>query len=158
FVGEGSLEARSERTGKTRLALERLSVRAETTGDVAEVAVEHVFRNDSEERLEGTFRFPLPEGSMLVGLAMEMDGKLVEGELVERDKARKAYEETVDNMLDPALLEWESGTSFKLRVFPIEPKATKRVVIRFVAPLHRAGDGMYFAFKPPSADGGLSLE
>src|SRR5262245_33139158 len=65
FVGEGSLEARSERTGKTRLALERLSVRAETTGDVAEVAVEHVFRNDSEERLEGTFRFPLPEGSML---------------------------------------------------------------------------------------------
>jgi hypothetical protein len=117
-----------------------------------------VFRNDADEQLEGTFRFPLPEGAILVGLAMEIDGRLTEGELVERDKARKAYEETVDRMLDPALLEWESGTTFKLRVFPIEAKKTKRVVLRLLAPLYRADDGLYFAFRPPSADGGLSLE
>jgi hypothetical protein len=158
FVGAGSLEAHGEKTAKTKLAIERLAVSAETSGDVAEVAVEHVFRNDADEQLEGTFRFPLPEGSMLVGLAMEMDGRMVDGELVERDKARKAYEETVDKMLDPALLEWENGTTFKLRVFPIEAKKTKRVVLRFIAPLHRADDGLYFAFRPPTGDGGVPLE
>jgi hypothetical protein len=158
FVGEGSLEAHGDKTGKTKLALQRLAVKAESAGDVAEVTVEHVFRNDADERLEGTFRFPLPEGAMLLGIALEIDGKLVEGTLVERDKARKAYEDTVDAMRDPALLEWEGGTTFKLRVFPIDPKATKRVVLRLVAPLHRAADGLYFAFRPPSADVGLSLE
>jgi hypothetical protein len=165
FVGQGSLEAKGEGTPTTRLALESLAVTARTTGDVAETSVEHVFRNDSSETLEGTFRFPLPEGAILVGLAMEIDGKLVDGELVERDKARKAYEQVVDQMLDPALLEWENGQTFKLRVFPIEPNKDKRVVIRFVAPLHRStrpetgsDAGLFFAFRPPSADAGLRLE
>jgi hypothetical protein len=158
FIGVGTLEAHGEQTPKTTLALERLSVDAKTTGDVAEVTVEHLFRNEGAEQLEGTFRFPLPDGALLVGLAMDIAGKLMEGELVERDKARKAYEETVDKMLDPALLEWENGTTFKLRVFPIEARSTKRVVLRLVAPLHRAEGGLFFAFRPPTADGGLSLE
>ncbi|HEY8079532.1 MAG TPA: VIT domain-containing protein [Labilithrix sp.] len=157
FVGEGTLEVQSEKAGKTKLALEKLDVKAETTGDVAEMTIEHVFRNDSDQQLEGTFRFPMPEGSLLVGLAMEIDGKLMDGELVERDKARKTYEEVVDKMLDPALLEWENGSTFKLRVFPIEAKKTKRVVLKLVAPLHRAEDGLYFAYRPPNG-GGMNME
>lgn len=160
FVGEGSLEVRDEKSpaSKTRLALEKLDVQAASTGDVVETSVEHVFRNDSNETLEGTFRFPLPEGAILTGLAMEINGKLMEGELVERDKARKIYEQIVDQMQDPALLEWENGQTFKLRVFPIEPKATKRVVLRFVAPLHRTRDGLFFAFRPPTSEAGLTTE
>jgi hypothetical protein len=157
FVGGGSLEAHGEKTGKTKLALEHLSIAAVTTGDVSEMTIEHVFKNDSDEQLEGTFRFPLPEGALLTGLAMEIDGKLMDGELVERDKARKAYEQVVDQMLDPALLEWENGQTFKLRVFPIEAKKTKRVVLKVVAPLHRASNGLFFAYRPPTADGGVSL-
>lgn len=159
FVGEGSLEARGQTTPQTKLALAALSVRAVTTGDVAEMTIEHVFRNDADEQLEGTFRFPMPERSMLVGLAMEIDGKLVEGELVTREKARKVYEETVDSMQDPALLEWENGTTFKLRVFPIEAKKTKRVVLRVVAPLHRREDGgLAFAYRVPAASVDLPTE
>lgn len=157
FVGEGSLEAHGDKTAKTKLALQRLSVAAITTGDVTEMTIEHEFMNDSDERLEGTFRFPLPDGAMLTGLAMEIDGKLMDGELVERDKARKAYEQIVDQMLDPALLEWENGQTFKLRVFPIEARKTKRVVLKVVAPLHRAADGLFFAYRPPTGDGGVSL-
>jgi hypothetical protein len=82
FVGEGSLEAHGEKTAKTKLALDRLAVAAVTSGDVVAMTVEHVFANDAEEQLEGTFRFPLPEGAMLTGLALEIDGKLMDGELV----------------------------------------------------------------------------
>jgi hypothetical protein len=157
FVGAGSLEARGETTPKTNLSLARLGVEANTTGDVVEMEIDHEFRNDADEQLEGTFRFPLPDGAMLTGLAMEIDGTMMQGELVERDKARKAYEQIVDQMLDPALLEWESGHTFKLRVFPIEAKKTKRVLLRLVAPLHRAPDGLYFAYRAPSDDSGMSL-
>lgn len=157
FIGEGTLEVRDEAAGVSKLALERLAVRAETSGDVAETQVEHVFRNDTDETLEGTFRFPLPDGAILTGLAMEIEGRLMHGELVEREKARRVYEEIVDQMLDPALLEWESGQVFKLRVFPIEPHKTKRVVLTFVAPLHRASDGLHFAWRAPDG-GGAPLE
>jgi hypothetical protein len=158
FAGEGSLEAHGDGVTKTRLALARLEVSAETSGDVAETTVEHVFRNDTDEQLEGTFRFPLPADAIVTGLALEVDGKMIDGELVERDKARKAYEKVVDQMLDPALLEWESGQTFKLRVFPIEPRRTKRVALRFVAPLHRTEAGLFFVARPPSRDSGLDAE
>jgi hypothetical protein len=151
LVSVGSLEVRG-----TKLSLASLGMTVRTAGDVVEATVEHVFHNDADQTLEGTFRFPLPEGAILTGLAMEIDGKLIDGELVERDKARKVYEKIVDEMQDPALLEWENGQTFKLRVFPIEAKRDKRVVMRFVAPLQRreAGPdaGLYFGFRAPSDD------
>jgi hypothetical protein len=158
FVGEGSLEVRSEKVGKSRLWLQKLAIEAQSTGDVVEMTIDHVFENRSDEQLEGTFRFPLPEGAMLVGLAMEIEDKLMEGELVESEKARKVYEQILDEMRDPALLEWESGQTFKLRVFPIEAKKSKRVVLRLVAPLHRSDAGLFFAYRAPAGDGALSPE
>jgi Vault protein inter-alpha-trypsin domain/von Willebrand factor type A domain len=161
FAGPGSLEAGGDARGdvaKANLALARLEVSAETSGDVAETTVEHVFRNDTDERLEGTFRFPLPTDAIVTGLALEIDGKMVDGAIVERDKARKAYEQVVDQMRDPALLEWDSGQTFTLRVFPIEPRGTKRVTLRFVAPLHRTDAGLFFVARPPAGDPELDAE
>jgi hypothetical protein len=119
---------------------------------MARYEVEHVFFNASEQQLEGTFRFPLPSGSIVTGLALEIDGKLMDGEMLERERAREIYEEIVDNMRDPALLEWEAGQMFKLRVFPIQPGERKRVVMRYMSPLRpdeQADSG--FAVEIPSA-------
>jgi hypothetical protein len=136
--GAGAVEA---------LELRKLDVRVRTEGDLAVTEVEHVFHNPADGRpREGTFRFPVPDGAMLTGLAMEIDGKLVEGEIVERDRARQIYDEVVDSMQDPALLEWEAGNWFKLRVFPIPASGDKRVVIRYTAPLSRTGHGYEYAY------------
>src|SRR6185436_6728154 len=81
------------------LELRRVAVRVTTSGDMAVTEVEHIFHNPASGRpREGTFRFPVPDGAMLTGMAMEIDGKLVEGEIVERDKARQVYDEVVDAM------------------------------------------------------------
>jgi len=136
--GAGAVEA---------LELRKLDVRVRTEGDLAVTEVEHVFHNPADGRpREGTFRFPVPDGAMLTGMAMEIDGKLVEGEIVERDRARQIYDEVVDSMQDPALLEWEAGNWFKLRVFPIPANGDKRVVIRYTAPLSRSGHDHEYAY------------
>ena len=145
-AGVGSMESRDSRGNRAALELRRVWVKAWRAGDVAETHVEHLFHNDSGERLEGTFRFPVPEGASLLGLAMEINGELMEGELVERHKARRTYEAIVDSMQDPALLEWEQGNMFKLRVFPIEPHKDKRIVIRYVAPLRSGAAGPQYAY------------
>jgi hypothetical protein len=85
-------------------------------------------------------------------MAMEIDGKLVEGEIVERDRARQVYDEVVDSMQDPALLEWEAGNWFKLRVFPIPAGGDKRVVIRYTAPLLRTARGHEYSYDLAIAD------
>ena len=142
------------------LELRKVSVRVRTEGDMAITEVEHVFHDpggrsesgplhsgpvDGRPR-EGTFRFPVPDGAMLVGMAMEIDGKLVEGEIVEREKARQVYDSVVDSMQDPALLEWEAGNWFKLRVFPLAANADKRVIIRYAAPLSRGPNGYEYNY------------
>lgn len=148
-AGLGTLSTRS--SSVAHLELRRVLVDAKTAGDVAETRVEHVFYNSSDERLEGTFRFPLPERASLIGLAMEIDGRLMEGELVERQKARRTYESIVEQMQDPALLEWEQGNTFKLRVFPIEPRSNKRIVLRYVSPLHRDPAGLSYRYSTSAA-------
>ncbi|MDB4988731.1 MAG: hypothetical protein JWN04_3909, partial [Myxococcaceae bacterium] len=142
--GVGSLTARRA-SGETMLVeLESVNVRALQRGDLAEVEVEQVFRSDADSVLEGTFRFPLPERAIMTGLSMWVDGKEMHGELVEHEKARKVFEQIVDAMQDPALLEWEHGNTFKMRVFPIAPHDKKTLTLRYLVPLHRSARGLSF--------------
>lgn len=138
--GLGSLEVRGNNGDTSLLRLSRVQIAAVQRGDMAEVEATHTFDNDSDDTLEGTFRFPMPDGALVTGLAMMIDGKLMEGELVEREKAKKAYEAVVDGMQDPALLEWEHGSLFKMRVFPLEPHKQKVVTMRYLTPLRRSAD------------------
>ena len=88
----------------------------------------------------------MPDGALLLGLSMEINGKLMHGELVEREKARKAYQSIVDEMQDPALLEWQQGRWFKLRIFPIEAKQNKRVILRYASPLRKGVSGPQYVY------------
>lgn len=139
-AGFGTIEVELPRTEDQTdhtafLELRRVDINAETAGDYAFTTVEHIFFNPTDVQLEGTFRFPLPDGAMPLGLAMEINGRMMEGEIVEREKARRTYESIVDEMQDPALLEWQQGNEFKLRVFPIEAHGEKRVILRYASPL-----------------------
>lgn len=138
--GIGALEARTPSGDASHVTLIGVHVIAKQRGDMAEIEASHTFTNDADTVLEGTFRFPMPDGALLTGLAMMIDGKLMEGELVEREKARKVYEQIVDSMQDPALLEWEHGSIFKMRVFPIAPHEKKVVTMRYLTPLRRSQD------------------
>ncbi|MFZ5891184.1 MAG: VIT and vWA domain-containing protein [Myxococcota bacterium] len=143
--GLGWLTAQGVRGENGVVQLANVNVKGEQVGDYAALSIEHVFQNKSDAQLEGTFRFPLPEGAVLTGLSMLIDGKEVEGELVEREKARQVYQQIVDSMQDPALLEWEHGTTFKMRVFPILPNEAKRVTVRYLVPLQRKSGAWVFA-------------
>ncbi len=146
-AGVGTMEARVGTTDTMEAVdLRSLMVDVKTAGDQAITEVTHIFHNALDERREGTFRFPVPDGALLVGLALEIEGKLVEGEIVEKEKARAVYEKIVDEMLDPALLEWEQGNWFKLRVFPLEAKSDKKVVIRYVTQMSPSAAGWEYDY------------
>lgn len=158
-AGLGSIEVRPNADDQTSyLELRRVDVKVAQAGDYAFTEVEHVFYNPTDERLEGTFRFPLPAGAAPLGLAMEINGRLMEGEIVARDKARKTYESIVDEMQDPALLEWQQGNRFKLRVFPIEPNSEKRVVLRYAGPLAETIRGFEYVYSTAAPSMQKNLE
>src|SRR5438034_8556881 len=107
----------------------RASVRI--NDQLAATSIEQEFYNPNDQRIEGTFLFPVPKGAQIKKFTMEIDGKPVEAELMSADKARGIYEDIVRKLRDPALLEYASQDVFKVRIFPIEPRAKKRVSLSY---------------------------
>ncbi|MEK7468559.1 MAG: VIT domain-containing protein [Planctomycetota bacterium] len=98
---------------------------------VATTKVDQVFVNPNGFNVEATYMFPIPAGASVSKLSMWIDGKEMEAELLDADKARATYEEIVRSQQDPALLEYVGTRMFKLRVFPILPGEEKRVKLEY---------------------------
>ena len=108
----------------TGLLLARLSARAVVEGPLAFTELRLVFENPEDRVIEGQFRVTLPPGASVSRFAMLADNRWQEGEVVDRRKARAAYEDFLHRRQDPALLETAAGNEFSARVFPIPAKPT----------------------------------
>ena len=73
---------------------------------VATTHVDQVFLNEHDWEVEGTYIFPLPAGAAISDFVMWVDGKRIEGQILEADEARQIYEDIVRRRRDPALLEY----------------------------------------------------
>ncbi len=119
------------------LQITRHKVDIDIAETVARTRVEETFHNPGGRQLEGTYLFPLPEGGVISNFSMKIGGKEVAGEVLERDKARKIYEDIVRRAKDPGLLEYVKRGLFKARVFPIPPRGDVEVAIEYTESLSR---------------------
>jgi hypothetical protein len=128
----GTLVAADASGQKHALSLRTFHVDVYIQDGFARTTIDQTFFNESEARLEGTFHFPLPPDASLSRLAMYVDGKLMEGGMAERGHARQVFETIVNTKRDPALLEWLDGRTFRMRVFPLEGRQEKRILLSYV--------------------------
>jgi Ca-activated chloride channel homolog len=106
-------------------------VEVKIDGQLAITSIDQEFYNPNDQRLEGTYMFPVPKGAHIDKFSMEIGGKMVDAELLRADKARQIYEDIVRRMRDPALLEYAGRDLFKIRIFPIEPRSRKPIKISY---------------------------
>lgn len=113
---------------------------------VARTSIDQEFFNPTGARLEGVYIFPLPPGAVIRDFSMEIDGKVTPAELLDAAKARRIYEDIVRSMRDPALLEYIGNGAFRVRIFPIEPRAGKRVKLSYSEVLHADGGLLRYTY------------
>jgi Ca-activated chloride channel family protein len=113
---------------------------------LATTVVEQEFYNPNARQLEGTFLFPVPKGAHINKFTMEINGKPVDAELLTAEKARGIYEDIVRRLRDPALLEYSGRDVFKVRIFPIEPNARKRITLSYSQLLKNDGGLVAFTY------------
>ena len=118
-------------TDGSGLVVTRVDARAVMQGPLAFTELHLYFENPEARIREGTFQITLPPGAAVSRFAMENDGQFMEAEVVEKQLARRAYEDFLHRKQDPALLEKGAGNQFSARVFPIAPRAQKHLVISF---------------------------
>ncbi|TAH39368.1 MAG: hypothetical protein EYC70_00875 [Planctomycetota bacterium] len=105
---------------------------------IARTVVEESFINHTNSVLEGVFYFPLPEDASVSSFAMWIGDELVEGDIVEKQRARAIYETILREKRDPGLLEWTGSNVFQARVYPISGE--KRIRIGYTQVLRKRGD------------------
>jgi len=115
----------------TGLKLVSLQARAVVQGPLAFTELHLTFDNPENRRIEGRFTIDLPPDSAISRFAMKIDSRWQEGEVVERQAARVAYEDFLHRKQDPALLENETGNRFSARVFPIPARGRKELILSY---------------------------
>jgi Ca-activated chloride channel family protein len=98
---------------------------------VAVTHVDQVFFNPSNIQVEGTYIFPIPLDAAVNNFTLWVDGKPVEGQVLDAGQARQMYEDIVRNMRDPALLEYAGRGAVQARIFPIPPQGERRVELEY---------------------------
>ena len=129
----------SEISGARPLRVTTIKVGSKIHGHFTETHLTMAFYNESSRALAGDFYFPLPEGSTVSGYALDVDGQMVDGVVIEKTRARTVFEKIVRQGIDPGLVEWVTGNNFKTRVFPIPPRGTRIVRVTYHAPLSDTG-------------------
>ncbi len=165
-VGELRAHRPGEREDRDRpLNLTSHKVRIRIVGNVARTEVEEVFRNDGTVDLEGIYRFPLPPDARIARLALDVDGQMEDGAFVERDLASKIWRGVIRRATprrqrqrqeefiwvpgpwrDPALLEWQQGGQFQLKIFPIKAHNERRIILAYDQTVRPHGKGRRYVY------------
>jgi hypothetical protein len=121
--------------GEEPVRLADLAMRVRIFGHLAESTMTMKFYNPNSRVLEGELEFPMPEGAVMSGYALDINGDLVEGVAVEKQKAREIFETEVRKGVDPGLVEKVKGNNFKTRVYPLNPRGYRTVQVTYLTEL-----------------------
>ncbi len=168
-VLRGLGELRARKPGQTKekdhaVRLAKHAVKVRIVDVVARTEVDETFANDTDEELEGIFRFPLPPGAQIEKLSLEVDGKMIDGAFVDRDRGAAIWRGVLQNAAktaprpreeivwvpgpwrDPALLEWQRGGRFELKIFPIPKRGSRRVALTYTQTVDQAAGVRRFTY------------
>eukprot|EP01125_Pyxidicula_operculata_P018303 TRINITY_DN64_c3_g1_i12.p1 TRINITY_DN64_c3_g1~~TRINITY_DN64_c3_g1_i12.p1 ORF type:complete len:962 (+),score=249.62 TRINITY_DN64_c3_g1_i12:366-3251(+) len=126
-----------------------LETEIQCKGFLSKTSVLMKFLNETNKEQEGELSIPLPDGAIVCGYGLDIDGTIVNSVVVEEQKARVAYEDedrkivkeksdVVKDELDDSkkdsvtysVTEKVEGNIFKTRIYPLPPNGCR--VIKFV--------------------------
>ncbi|MBC3934006.1 VIT domain-containing protein [Undibacterium rugosum] len=140
---------------KIPVRLEQVSLKTDISGSQAHSVIELSFYNPNERVLEGQLEFPLTQGQTVSGFALDIDGKLRQAVVVEKDRGQKIFEDLSRTRVDPALLEVTRGNQYRLRIYPLPAKAKRTVQLHIDQTLISNQTGQY-SFRAPLQFGMLA--
>jgi len=140
-MGTGSLLLRTVEPGHY-LEAPRLKTDVEitVTGPIARARITQRFENPSDKWVEGVYVFPLPQNSGVDTLRMQIGDRFLEGQVKEREQARKIYEQAAAAGFKATLIEQQRPNIFTNSVANIGPHETVVVQIEYQEAVRLDGD------------------
>lgn len=111
-------------------------------GAVAQVSITQLYKNQGKKTLEAIYVFPASTRAAIHAMRMTIGERVIEAEIMERQKARETYETAKQQGKTTSLLEQQRPNVFQMNVANILPGDEIKVELKYVE-LLEAEDQMY---------------
>lgn len=111
------------------------AVDVQIKGLFARISTSFSFVNKNNRAFEGELEFPLPDGAVVCGYAIDIDGEMTPACVVEKQKARIAFENEVKKGADPGLVEHVKANAYRTRIYPLPANGSRRIRLDYITPL-----------------------
>ena len=129
---QGGLLIRTGQHGVYRIApVVDTHVEMKINGLVVRTTVTQAFTNPDNEWVEGVYVFPLPTNAAVDHMRMKIGARIVEGEIKEREQAKKIYNKAKREGKKAALIDQERPNLFTNSVANIGPNETVSIEIQY---------------------------
>ncbi|MCX6641168.1 MAG: VIT and VWA domain-containing protein [bacterium] len=115
-------------------------------GQAVTTTVDQAFINETGRMIEVQYIFPLPRNSAVNQFSLIVDGKELQGKILDKAQARSIYESIVRRRRDPALLEYIDQGMFQTNVFPLPPKGLREVKLTYTELLPMQGNLIEYCY------------
>ncbi|OLF80789.1 hypothetical protein AWH62_13790 [Maricaulis sp. W15] len=147
-INEGALLIKTIEPGRYIPApMVATDIAFDISGPVIRATITQRFENPSDAWVEATYVFPLPEDSGVDRLRMQVGDRFIEGEIQERQAARRTYEAARRNGQRASLVEQERPNMFTTSVANIGPGETIIVQLEYQS-VARFYEGRYELRQP----------
>jgi Ca-activated chloride channel family protein len=133
--------------GYVTATLLNTDVNIDVNGLVARISVMQEFENDGQEWVEGVYVFPLPDEAAVDHMRMYIGERFIEGEIREKEQARKEYEAAKTAGKKTSLVEQQRANLFTTSVANIGPGEKVIIEIEYLENLRF--DGGTFSLRYP---------
>ncbi len=130
------------REGYTTATTINTDVELKISGLVARVSVRQEFRNEGSEWVEGVYVFPLPDTAAVDRMRLHIGDRFIEGEIREKEQARKEYEQAKQSGKKTSLVEQQRANLFTTQVANVAPGELVVIEIEYLEDL-RYEDGRF---------------
>jgi Ca-activated chloride channel family protein len=123
----------------------------DVVGMIARATVRQRFTNPSDEWVEGVYVFPLPDDAAVDHMRLVVGQRIIEGQIREREEARRTYESAKREGRKASLLEQERPNIFTASVANVGPRESVDVALEYQQTLRY--DSGSFALRFPMVVG-----
>jgi Ca-activated chloride channel family protein len=141
------------------LQIRSVDLQIKVHGTLASTRIEFTIHNPSVDvEAQADFILPLPPNSTVTGYALDIDGDMVDGVYVEKEKARNTYDDIVSQKIDPGLLEARDDNTFSINIFPVPEKGQRVFSVEFITDLSMQSYELPLNYKGKVKEVSLSMD
>ena len=112
-----------------KVLVKDFSVNIEVIGSLAFTRYEMTIYNPNARQMEYQLTLPMSPGEEVVNYYLDINGSMRSAVVVDKDKARVAFEEIVNRRVDPGLIEKVEGSNYRLRIYPVPAQGSRKTTI-----------------------------